>query len=97
MLVKYYLKVERKYFMVNEDKTFENEVDKSDNHGGKRPGAGRPFGAKTKKNWKSMEEMAVKYQHSPLDYLLSVLNNPCLLYTSPSPRDGRLSRMPSSA
>ena len=23
--------------------------------------------------------------------------NPCLLYTSPSPRDGRLSRMPSSA
>ena len=23
-----------------------------------------------------MEEMAVKYQHSPLDYLLSVLNNP---------------------
>ena len=24
-------------------------------------------------------------------------NNPCLLYTSPSPRDGLLSRMPSSA
>ena len=23
--------------------------------------------------------------------------NPCLLYTSPSPRDGLLSRMPSSA
>ena len=69
--------------MVEEDKTYENEVskpekevDKSDNHGGKRPGAGRPIGAKTKKNWKSMEEMAVKYQHSPLDYLLSVLNNP---------------------
>ena len=61
--------------MVEEDKTFENEVDKSENHGGKRPGAGRPIGAKTK-NWKSMEEMAVKYQHSPLDYLLSVLNNP---------------------
>ena len=25
------------------------------------------------------------------------LNNSCLLYTSPSPRDGLLSRMPSSA
>ena len=63
--------------MQEEDKTFENEVKKEEpNHGGKRPGAGRPFGAKTKKLWKSMEEMAVKYQHSPLDYLLSVLNNP---------------------
>ncbi len=78
---------------MEEDKTYENEVEKSSeqkpsdkpntwginktpNHGGKRPGAGRPFGAKTKKLWKSMEEMAVKYQHSPLDYLLSVLNNP---------------------
>ena len=63
--------------MVEEDKTYENEVKKDDsNHGGKRPGAGRPLGAKTKKLWKSMEEMADKYQHSPLDYLLSVLNNP---------------------
>ena len=26
-----------------------------------------------------------------------LLNNPCLLYTSPSPRDATLSRMPSSA
>ena len=26
-----------------------------------------------------------------------LLSNPCLLYTSPSPRDGLLSRMPSSA
>ena len=62
--------------MVEEDKTYENEVEKSENHGGKRSGAGRPAGAKTKKLWKSMEEMAGKYQHSPLDYLLSVLNNP---------------------
>ena len=46
------------------------------NHGGKREGAGRPLGSKTKKLWKSMEEMAEKYQHSPLDYLLAVLNNP---------------------
>ena len=66
--------------MVEEDKTYENEVKKEEtkepNHGGKRLGAGRPLGAKTKKLWKSMEEMADKYQHSPLDYLLSVLNNP---------------------
>ena len=45
-------------------------------HGGKRPGAGRPVGSKSKALWKSMEEMAEKYQHSPLDYLLAVLNNP---------------------
>ena len=56
----------------SEDLSHENEV----KHGGKRPGAGRPFGSKTKKLWKSMEEMAEKYQHSPLDYLLPVLNNP---------------------
>ena len=29
--------------------------------------------------------------------LYEVDRNPCLLYTSPSPRDGLLSRMPSSA
>ena len=46
------------------------------NHGGKRPGAGRPVGSKSKSLWKSMDEMAEKYQHSPLDYLLAVLNNP---------------------
>jgi|TARA_S200002703_G_scaffold47208_1_gene40808 hypothetical protein len=63
-----------------EDMSHENEVTKSNekhpNLGGKRPGAGRPPGSKTKKLWKSMDEMAEKYQHSPLDYLLSVLNNP---------------------
>ena len=56
-----------------EDASHENEVSK---HGGKREGSGRPLGSISKKLWKSMEEMAVKYQHSPLDYLLSVLNNP---------------------
>ena len=30
-------------------------------------------------------------------FLLTLLNRFCLLYTSPSPRDGLLSRMPSSA
>ena len=64
-----------------EQKTHENEVDKSTektpNHGGKREGSGRPFGSKSKPSqWKSMDEMSIKYQHSPLDYLLSVLNNP---------------------
>ena len=28
---------------------------------------------------------------------IGYFSNPCLLYTSPSPRDGLLSRMPSSA
>ena len=44
------------------------------------------------------------YQELPMDAdrfvqegTLSTDNNTCLLYTSPSPRDGLLSRMPSSA
>ena len=44
--------------LMTEDKTKETEDSTTDtklpNIGGKRPGAGRPFGAKTKKNWKSM-------------------------------------------
>ena len=36
-------------------------------------------------------------QESAYDWFESYLNNRCLLYTSPSPRDGLLSRMPSSA
>ena len=65
--------------MVEEDKTYENEVNKSSeepNHGGKREGAGRPLGSKSKKPWKGLIELAEKYKLSPLDYLLSVLNNP---------------------
>ena len=34
---------------------------------------------------------------SELHYIDYYLDNPCLLYTSPSPRDGLLPRMPSSA
>jgi hypothetical protein len=34
--------------------------EKQSNHGGKREGAGRPVGSKSKKLWKSMEEMAEK-------------------------------------
>ena len=32
-----------------------------------------------------------------IDHLYQDPHDPCLLYTSPSPRDGLLSRMPSSA
>jgi len=63
-----------------EQKTYENEVDKSTeknpNHGGKREGAGRPVGSKSKKPWKGMQELAEKHNTSPLDYMLGVLNNP---------------------
>ena len=31
------------------------------------------------------------------ELIKNLINNGCLLYTSPSPRDGLLSRMPSSA
>ena len=31
------------------------------------------------------------------DHRINIIDTPCLLYTSPSPRDGLLSRMPSSA
>ena len=36
-------------------------------------------------------------QSTAFEYLMSRFSTPCLLYTSPSPRDGLLSRMPSSA
>ena len=38
---------------------------------------------------------AVSQNEDLLDFLSLI--QPCLLYTSPSPRDGLLSRMPSSA
>jgi hypothetical protein len=65
-----------------EQKTYENEgglhTDKKEenNHGGKREGAGRPVGSKSKKPWKGMQELAEKHNTSPLDYMLGVLNNP---------------------
>ena len=46
------------------------------NLGGKRPGAGRPIGPRKQKQWKMVEQLATKYQQSPLDYMLSVLNCP---------------------
>ena len=37
------------------------------------------------------------FDHYTYDHLISHQLNGCLLYTSPSPRDATLSRMPSSA
>ena len=58
----------------------------------------------TKKISKSQEEIDKKLKeiYSNLDPWQTTLvarheDRPCLLYTSPSPRDGLLSRMPSSA
>ena len=41
--------------------------------------------------------VAIKPNYDPLTCSTRVLYNPCLLYTSPSPRDRQKSRMPSSA
>ena len=40
------------------------------------------------------ENITAKLARVPMG---TILDTPCLLYTSPSPRDGLLSRMPSSA
>ena len=47
----------------------------------------------------SLGAMAREYEVAQLSQILQVIpaDSPCLLYTSPSPRDGLLSRMPSSA
>ena len=46
--------------------------------------------------WQSGHQVTITVSHP--DYVnLSRLYRGCLLYTSPSPRDGLLSRMPSSA
>ena len=51
----------------------------------------------TVQQWKeSLGDYPQEFLHH-LDYQCADLDNVCLLYTSPSPRDGLLSRMPSSA
>ena len=47
----------------------------------------------------ALETMEEKKGGEPLELMELALENvsPCLLYTSPSPRDATLSRMPSSA
>ena len=54
----------------------------------------RPHNKKAYPTWSIRMEMAMT-DESVLRYVHEVLG--CLLYTSPSPRDGLLSRMPSSA
>ena len=46
--------------------------------------------------WMLRQHLSV-FEHDELVRNLHALLNPCLLYTSPSPRDATLSRMPSSA
>ena len=59
--------------------------------------------ALTEEQWEVLEVIAISYcwispdHPDPNGYYLQVLAKICLLYTSPSPRDGLLSRMPSSA
>ena len=61
------------------------------------------FEALTDKDKLSFLDLLQKDDVDLIDWLLNGmpvpedLNNICLLYTSPSPRDGLLSRMPSSA
>ena len=53
-----------------------------------------------KENPKNIEDYKISNLYSREDYIkFRALNdsNACLLYTSPSPRDNRVSRMPSSA
>src|SRR5680860_334157 len=45
----------------------------------------------------SSREIARRLERSPSTISRELRRNACLLYTSPSPRDGLLSRMPSSA
>ena len=45
----------------------------------------------------SLEEEEVECPATGCDEDINAMVSPCLLYTSPSPRDGLLSRMPSSA
>ena len=46
---------------------------------------------------KSMEKMVRKYTDDIINLQKTSEDNTCLLYTSPSPRDPKTSRMPSSA
>ena len=52
----------------------------------------KDFGVSTKE----ITEILTKYRSAPKNHM-QVLDDTCLLYTSPSPRDPKTSRMPSSA
>ena len=55
------------------------------------------------RNDNTLDQLRYKHEHLPERAIISDFDaelarlNACLLYTSPSPRDGLLSRMPSSA
>ena len=46
---------------------------------------------------KKMLNASVEYVDNNADFVIRIESDTCLLYTSPSPRDATLSRMPSSA
>ena len=84
-------------------------MDKRINNGGARKGAGRKSKASEQKlieNLTPMNEKALKSLEQGIDkkeqwavklFFEYFYGKPCLLYTSPSPRDSDSSRMPSSA
>ena len=49
------------------------------------------------KQWIDLQDDYDAFYFIPDLHAITVEQNPCLLYTSPSPRDATLSRMPSSA
>ena len=51
----------------------------------------------TFKELKSLEILQIACWPDKIDEMNNLLSKDCLLYTSPSPRDKRQSRMPSSA
>ena len=55
------------------------------------------YQVQVKDNIESVKQMLISALEAKNYMIISVLNVSCLLYTSPSPRDGLLSRMPSSA
>ena len=70
-----------------------DELVESKNDGG----AGTTFRLVTEERGKQMEFQGEVMTRSPPTETRIMLRGDCLLYTSPSPRDATLSRMPSSA
>ena len=59
--------------------------------------SGKQFGIEYSDQTIHFDDFIVVSDENTLDQLIRKNENPCLLYTSPSPRDSRVSRMPSSA
>ena len=56
-----------------------------------------PFEEEVEKNNTIEDSVVEQIKQKAIESGLYACNMPCLLYTSPSPRDATLSRMPSSA